>query len=89
MTQPIPIDEELEDVLLSCRYGEVEEIREFGEKYGWEAIANARDQRGNTAIHMCCGNGHVGRSRHYVKLTCRCTEAAATSCPGQDAGGVE
>lgn len=55
-----PTPEEVQDVLLSCRYGELEEVTAFVERYGKEAIVKARDDRGNTALHMCCGNGHVG-----------------------------
>jgi hypothetical protein len=58
---PTPTEEEVEDVLLSCRYGELEEVKGFVEQYGWDALASARDDRGNTALHMCCGNGHAGR----------------------------
>ena len=65
---PDPTPEEVEDFLLSCRYGEVEEVKQFGEQYGWDEVVKARDERGNTALHMCCGNGHVGRSLHQIFL---------------------
>lgn len=55
-----PTQEELEDFLLSCRYGELEEVRAFVGKYGEASVESARDDRGNSAVHMCCGNGHVG-----------------------------
>jgi ankyrin repeat protein len=55
-----PTQEEVEDFLLSCRYGELEEVTAFVEKFGAEAVVDARDDRGNSAVHMCCGNGHVG-----------------------------
>ena len=57
-----PTEEETEDFLLSCRYGEVDEVKAFAEKYGWDTVSEARDERGNTALHMCCGNGHLGGS---------------------------
>lgn len=56
--QPTP--EQVEDVLLSCRYGELEELEVFAGEFGWEAVNSARDERGNTALHMACGNGHLG-----------------------------
>lgn len=52
--------EELDDILLSCRFGELDEVKEFAQKYGYEPFAEVRDDRGNTALHMICGNGHVG-----------------------------
>ncbi|KAL7419133.1 ankyrin repeat-containing protein [Cryptotrichosporon argae] len=51
--------EELEDVVLSARYGEVDEIKAFAEQHGWDALVGARDERGNTVLHMACGNGHA------------------------------
>jgi hypothetical protein len=59
-TTATPSQEEVEDFLLSCRYGELEDVQAFVEKYGQEAVESARDDRGNSAVHMCCGNGHVG-----------------------------
>ena len=60
-TTATPSPEEVDDFLLSCRYGELEEVTAFVEKFGAEAVVNARDDRGNTAVHMCSGNGHVGK----------------------------
>lgn len=57
-----PSQEQLEDLLLSCRYGELDEVKAFVEEFGAESISAARDDRGNTVLHMCCGNGHVGMS---------------------------
>ncbi|GFZ49684.1 hypothetical protein JCM24511_07086 [Saitozyma sp. JCM 24511] len=54
-----PTQEELDDLLLSCRYGEVEEVSAFALAHGWAAVALVKDERGNTPLHMCCGNGHV------------------------------
>ena len=64
MTTPstTPTQEQVEDFLLSCRYGELKEAQAFVEKFGEVAVESARDDRGNSAVHMCCGNGHVGES---------------------------
>ena len=56
-----PSSEEVEDIVLSCRYGEFDEIQSFVYQYGWDEIAKARDDRGNTVLHMICGNGHAGQ----------------------------
>ena len=58
--RPSPTGEDVEEFLLSCRYGELEEVQVFAELYGWPAVISARDERGNTALHMVCGNGHLG-----------------------------
>lgn len=57
-----PTQEEQDDFLLSARYGEVDEVKAFGEKHGWDAVSSIQDERGNTALHMACGNGHLGES---------------------------
>jgi hypothetical protein len=56
---PVP-EEEVEELLLSCRYGELEGVQAFVTAYGWDAVASARDERGSSGLHMCCGNGHTG-----------------------------
>ena len=56
----VPSQDDTEGFLVSCRYGDLEEVQAFQEQFGWAAVATARDERSNTAIHMCCGNGHVG-----------------------------
>ncbi|WVF68513.1 hypothetical protein IAT40_003280 [Kwoniella sp. CBS 6097] len=59
MSRPTPTAEEVEEILLSARYGELNEIKEFVDKFGAESLGSARDERGNTVLHMCCGNGHL------------------------------
>lgn len=50
----------LEDVLLCCRYGELDELKEHVENFGPQALETARDENGNTVLHMAAGNGHDG-----------------------------
>jgi ankyrin repeat protein len=59
-TMSSPTQDEIEEFILSCRYGELEEVQQFSDKFGWEAVIRAKDDRGNTGLHMCCANGHVG-----------------------------
>lgn len=47
------------------RYGDIEEgdfedIKRFTAAYGDDVLAELRDDRGNTALHMAGGNGHTG-----------------------------
>ena len=60
MSFEIPQAEEVDDLLLSCRYGDLEDVREFVSKFGINELVKARDERGNCALHMCCANGHDG-----------------------------
>ena len=55
-----PTADEVEDFILSCRYGEIDDVRIYVEKYGAKGVELARDDRGNTALHMCSANGHIG-----------------------------
>lgn len=57
---PSPSNDDLEELLLSCRYGELEEFKAFVDKFGASDVANVRDENGNTVLHMACGNGHNG-----------------------------
>ncbi|ORY34686.1 ankyrin repeat-containing domain protein [Naematelia encephala] len=76
-----PTAEEVEDFLLSCRYGELEEVKEFVEKFGREAVVEAKDERGNTCLHMCCGNGHLDVLEYLLPFT-----PAATISQTNEAG---
>ena len=60
MSHPTPTDDQKEDVLLSARYGELEEVQEFVKMFGSDVLAAVRDENGNTVLHMACGNGHTG-----------------------------
>jgi len=51
-------DEEKDELLLSCRYGDLDDVQEFVKKYGQSALA-VRDENGNTILHMASGNGHI------------------------------
>lgn len=55
-----PTEAQIEDAILSARFGDLDDLRAFVDTFGKEALAEARDERGNTVLHMCCGNGHLG-----------------------------
>ncbi|KAK4688543.1 hypothetical protein P7C73_g1568, partial [Tremellales sp. Uapishka_1] len=59
MSRPEPSIEDQEEFLLSCRYGELEEVTAYTEKYGWASVGGIKDDRGSTVLHMVCANGHV------------------------------
>ncbi len=60
MAGAIPSDEEKQDVFLSCRYGDLEDIEQFVAKFGSDSLNDIRDDRGNTVLHMVSANGHIG-----------------------------
>lgn len=51
--------EEIENVLDACRYGDLDDVHAFLSAHGPAALAGARDERGNTPLHMAAANGHV------------------------------
>ena len=55
-----PTSEDIEELLLIARYGELDELESFIEKFGTKPLIDARDEDGNTVLHMVCGNGHIG-----------------------------
>ncbi|KIP03604.1 hypothetical protein PHLGIDRAFT_110662 [Phlebiopsis gigantea 11061_1 CR5-6] len=59
MTFPSPTDEDKDELLLSCRYGDLEDIQQFVEKFGAESLSGVRDGGGNSILHMVCANGHT------------------------------
>lgn len=60
---PIPSDEDKEEIFLSCRYGDLDEVQAYIQKFGAESLSEIRDDNGNTVLHMISGNGHTGKPR--------------------------
>jgi len=64
MSLPSPSDFDNSEVLACARYGDegdLDDIKAFVAKFGAEALAEATDESGNTALHMAGGNGHLGK----------------------------
>jgi len=57
---PLPSNDDRDELLLSCRYGDLEDIEAFVSKYGKESLSDIRDDNQNTILHMAAGNGHLG-----------------------------
>lgn len=60
--------EDNEELLLSCRYGDLQDVQDFVTKYGAPALADARDDHGNNVLHMTCANGHVDVLEYLLPL---------------------
>jgi hypothetical protein len=58
-----PTQDEDDELLLSARYGDLDDVRTYADAFGKDALAAARDANGNTALHMAAANGHVGAPR--------------------------
>lgn len=56
-----PTDDDKEELLLSCRYGDTEDIRLFIGRFGPDLLNDVRDDGGSCVLHMACGNGHLGK----------------------------
>ncbi|KAH8096797.1 cytoplasmic protein [Cristinia sonorae] len=59
MSIPLPTDDDKDDLLLSCRYGDIEDIQAFVDKFGSGPLNDIRDHSGNCALHMVAANGHA------------------------------
>ncbi|KAG1740847.1 cytoplasmic protein [Suillus paluster] len=64
----LPTDDDKENLLLSCRYDDLDEIQDFVTKFGPEALSSVRDDNGNTVLHMTCGNGHIDVLNYLLPL---------------------
>ncbi|KAL5512464.1 hypothetical protein ACEPAG_3117 [Sanghuangporus baumii] len=64
-----PSPDEIEELLLDCRYGDLDCVCGFVERFGAEALMEARDERGNTALHMCVANGHQEILAYLLSLS--------------------
>ena len=53
-------EDEKEELLLSCRYGDLDDIQAFSTSYGASSLADIRDHNKNTVLHMVSANGHLG-----------------------------
>jgi ankyrin repeat protein len=62
---PSPTDSDQDELLLSCRYGDLEDIQRFVDQFGQDPVAQVADNSGNTVLHMAAGNGHQGEPMIY------------------------
>ncbi|KAJ2918533.1 hypothetical protein MD484_g1864, partial [Candolleomyces efflorescens] len=53
------VDDDKEELLLSCRYGDLEDVQAFVDRHGSAPLADIRDENQNTILHMAAGNGHL------------------------------
>ncbi|KAF9443993.1 ankyrin [Macrolepiota fuliginosa MF-IS2] len=65
----LPTSDEKDELLLSCRYGDLEDIHQFVQQFGQDAVAELRDENGNTALHMAAGNGHEDVLDYLLPIT--------------------
>ncbi|KZW02978.1 ankyrin [Exidia glandulosa HHB12029] len=54
-----PSEEDVSNVLDACRYGDLDDVNAFLSSFSGPVLAAARDDRGNSALHMAAANGHV------------------------------
>jgi len=51
---------EQEEFLLSCRYGDIEDVKSYLDRFGSENLLAIHDDNGSNCLHMAAGNGHDG-----------------------------
>ena len=73
MSVSTPTNEEMDELLLACRYGDIEDIKQFVDSFGPDPLDVIRDDSGNTVLHMVSANGHTGE--HPL-----CTSVSALCC---------
>ena len=66
----VPSQDQIEDIVFSARYGELEEVQDFVKSFGIRALADARNDRGNGCLHMAAANGHDGQSVVCMQSHC-------------------
>lgn len=72
MSKDIPSADDYEELILSARYGDVEDLDAFVMRFGVEkgdpkGQLSQCDERGNTALHMASANGHQGMVEHHLR----------------------
>ncbi|KIJ66123.1 hypothetical protein HYDPIDRAFT_87584 [Hydnomerulius pinastri MD-312] len=65
---PVPSQDEQDELLLCCRYGDLQDVQDFTAGFGAEAVADMQDENGNTVLHMTCGNGHIDVLEYLLSL---------------------
>ncbi|KAF8663651.1 hypothetical protein AX16_000893 [Volvariella volvacea WC 439] len=55
----LPTEEDREELLLSCRYGDLGDVQSYIQKFGPESLATIKDENENTILHMIAANGHT------------------------------
>ncbi|KDQ28374.1 hypothetical protein PLEOSDRAFT_1077239 [Pleurotus ostreatus PC15] len=63
-----PNDEEKEDLLLACRYGDLQDVQQFVAQFRAEGLASIQDDNANTVLHMACGNGHLDILQYLLPI---------------------
>ncbi|KAG8220516.1 cytoplasmic protein [Butyriboletus roseoflavus] len=63
-----PTEDDQQDLLLSCRYGDLPDIQLFVSTFSPDAINAIQDDNGNTVLHMVAGNGHTDVLSYLLPL---------------------
>ncbi|RXW24961.1 hypothetical protein EST38_g861 [Candolleomyces aberdarensis] len=65
---PPLVDDEKDELLLSCRFGDIEDVQAFVDRHGSAPLADIRDENQSTILHMAAGNGHLDVLRYLLPL---------------------
>lgn len=66
-----PTAEDTEDLLLSCRFGDLPDIQHFTATFPTHTLDDVHDDNGNSVLHMAAGNGHTREHRSFSLHPCQ------------------
>jgi ankyrin repeat protein len=72
LAQSAASNDDLEELILSCRYGDLEDVREFVRRFGATPLDDFVDENGNSCLHMAAANGHEGQLCYFFFLSESC-----------------
>lgn len=76
-----PSVEELDDLILSCRYGDLEDVQDFVNRFGPDALDDYADENGNSCLHMASANGHEEIVKYILNHLKKTTSIDRTNLP--------
>ncbi|KAF8434306.1 cytoplasmic protein [Boletus edulis BED1] len=54
-----PTENHKQDLLLSCRFGDLDDVQHFINTFPHESLDGVQDDNGNSVLHMTAANGHT------------------------------
>ncbi|KAF8131887.1 cytoplasmic protein [Boletus edulis] len=54
-----PTENHKQDLLLSCRFGDLDDVQHFIDTFPHESLDGVQDDNGNSVLHMTAANGHT------------------------------
>ncbi|KAN0081655.1 cytoplasmic protein [Tylopilus felleus] len=65
---PSPSESDKQDLLLSCRFGDVQDVQHFIASFSSDTLNDTLDDNGNSVLHMAAANGHADLLAYLLPL---------------------